>query len=729
MADLVGRRREMDEIERLLDAAESGHGAVIVIVGPPGAGKTAVLEHVAAVARERRVEVILADDADLSGGSVPASVDGSFVIATSCAPLGTGTELRLDPLSEEELAAAIGLGDGRAAHALWVASGGWPGPARRLAASLTGRDDPMVQLALGAPSRSWFLGVDVELIRLIEIAVEKATDLPTRARLLARLARELLGDASAVERRRRLAAEAVRLARESGDPAVQAETLDAQLGAVWDPTGAAERLETGAEIIRLARDAGELILERHGLFWRFVALMELGQVADAESVLTHFEGQATLAGDSEGLLMAKSRRGMLAAIRGRFDEAARVADEVLEEGRRIRLADAANVANTLRAMIMRERGDREAAEAGVEDLLRVARHDPGHFHEATAAYILARIGQTADATLELERVLPRVLTGTGPRWVGAMANLAFVAAAVGDDVSARRIYDRLTPFRGRLVVFGGAVMTMEPVSHYLGLLAVALGQTDAAVGLFGETIDLEEAIGALPFLAHSLEAYATALVSRGGAGDTEHAAALRRRSRSIAERLGMPLLLERLTPKVDEWRLTRDGDDWLLAAGTEHARLRDSRGLHYLRALLGAPGLDVPALELAGRGGSLAAPRAEAALDDAARRAFRIRITQLEEELERADRAGDSGRAERAETERQAILEELRRTSRLGGKPRLASPEAERARVNVTRTLRATLEQIAEQAPRAAAHLQASIRTGRTCRYQPVPGGPAGWSF
>ena len=59
--------------------------------------------------------------------------------------------------------------------------------------------------------------------------------------------------------------------------------------------------------------------------------------------------------------------------------------------------------------------------------------------------------------------------------------------------------------------------------------------------------------------------------------------------------------------------------------------------------------------------------------------------------------------------------------------PRLASPEAERARVNVTRTLRATIERIAPAAPLAAAHLRGSIRTGAACRYQPAPGGPARW--
>jgi hypothetical protein len=379
-------------------------------------------------------------------------------------------------------------------------------------------------------------------------------------------------------------------------------------------------------------------------------------------------------------------------------------------------------------MIMKERGgDMAVAVAGVDDLLRAAQHDPGHFHEATAAHILAAIGQLAEASLELERVLPRVLAGTGPRWVGAMANLAFVAAAAGDVAAAARIYERFLPFRGRLVTFGGAVTTMEPVSHYLGLLATTRGDMDDAVTLLSEAMALEEEIGALPFLAHSLAALAAALDTRGDPGDLEWASASRQRARSIAERLAMSIWLAQMAAPGDEWRITRDGEDWLLSAGLERVHLRDSRGIHYLRALVASPGRDMPALELAGGGGSLVAPDAQL-IDDAARQAYRSRLIELDAELDRADRAGDPERAERSEAERRAILNELRRSTGLGGRPRLTSPEAERARVNVTRTLRATLDHIAQRAPKAAAHLQASIRTGRTCCYQPAAGGPTRWS-
>jgi hypothetical protein len=143
MAAFVGRHREIGVIERLLDRAESGAGAVLAVVGPPGAGKTALLDVAAAAAQRRglavlrgspdpiengevafvleatRPQVVLLDDLDQGGVetrkvlSILAAGVGRArvaVIATSCTPLRIGEELRLGPLSEEELATALGVG-------------------------------------------------------------------------------------------------------------------------------------------------------------------------------------------------------------------------------------------------------------------------------------------------------------------------------------------------------------------------------------------------------------------------------------------------------------------------------------------------------------------------------------------------------------------------------------------------------------------------------------------
>jgi len=790
---VVGRRREIAEVERLLDRAAGGQGGVLAITGPPGSGRS---ELAAASAREgarRGFEVLstaavhgtsgllvwarLLRDAGapeelasrLLGGTGPldldivaralvsrgrrllviddidhggpqalqvlpavaarAAADSTAVVVTSVLPVGLGTELRLGGLSEDELAAVLPDMEPGARHGVWLASGGLPGVARSLATELAGSGgdlDPLVHLALTAPSRAEFLDVDVGLVRLLEMALPRVPDNTTRARLLARLAHELLGDSSAGQRRRVLADEGLKLARDSGEPGVLAEVLDARSHALWDPAGAEDRLAAAAEIIDLARAAGDGIRERHGMFWRFVALMELGRVSEAEPALAAFEHAARAAGDGQAVVMATARHAMLASFRGRFDDAARLAGEVAAEGRRVRLPDTERLVGSLYGEIAFYRG-LAGAPFTVDQLRALARRLPGHYIEAMVAAWLALAGRAGDAQAEMARVLPAVLAGSGPRQLSAAAMLALVAARAGDDSSAAQLREALLPYRGRLVVAGGAVSCLGPVSLFLGLLATQLGLLDEAVRSLDEATSFAEKAGALPVHVLCLEAAAGALDLRQAAGDREKASACRAQAHRIAEQLGEPGLPGRLAPGPGQWALRRDGPDWLLEAGPERARLRDSRGMHYLRALLAAPGREIPALDLAAGGTGLIAPDTAPPLDATAREGYRRRIRELDSQLAAADRAGNRAAAERALTERQALVGELRRATGLAGRPRRASADAERARVNVTRTIRAAIDRITLAAPIAGTHLQSSIRTGALCRYQPAPGGPANW--
>jgi hypothetical protein len=462
------------------------------------------------------------------------------------------------------------------------------------------------------------------------------------------------------------------------------------------------------------------------MFWRFVALMELARVAEAESALAAFHRAAAAAGDGQAVVMATARHAMLATLRGRFGEAAQLIAEVAAEGRRAGLADTDRLIWTLQGQAAFYQGP-AAAPFTVDALLGMARRLPGHLMEANVAAWLVLTGRTQEAQAELDRVLPAVLTGSGPRQVGAAALLSYVAALAGDAAAAAQLREALLPYRGRLVVFGGANTCMGPVSFFLGLLATRLGLLDEAVSCLDEAAALAENAGALPVLALSLQAAAAALSLRLAPGDQQRASACQARAREIADRLGVPGLPGRLTPTAGQWSLRRDGEVWLLHAGPELARLRDGRGLHYLRALLAAPGSEIPALDLVAGGPGLAATDAGPLLDPAARNAYRRRIRELDSKLAAADRGGDSAAAEEAHQERQALIGELRRATGLGGRPRRATADAERARVNVTRTLRATIDRITLAAPVAGAHLSASVRTGTLCRYQPAPGGPAHW--
>ena len=777
----------------LVDDADLGGAAGVELVrglsGRLAGSATAVLATTAAgsAGLER-----LAGSAGPSGLAVSAGLAGLA---------GRSRVLALQPLSPDEIGELTGVAGEGARYALWAASGGRPGPARSLAITLAGLPpdtDPVVHLALTVDSAEPFLTVDTRLVRLIEAALDRGPAAPQRARLLARLAHALLGDASQAARRRALIAEALPLARNSGNPAVLAEVLDARLHALWDPAGAQDRLESAAEIIAAARDSADLARERSGLFWRFVALMELGRVAEAESALAAFEQEARLAGDAAGQIMALARHAMLATIRGRFAEAEVLAGQVADHGAAIQLPDTPALMGTLRGSMAALRGDGTLVEAHIQVMRRAAQQAPGHFYEASTARILLTAGRRGEAAAELARALPVVLAGAGPRWVGAAADLSQVAAAMGDTHAARALWQALSGYRGQLVVWAGANTVTGPVSHYLGLLAGQLGDLDAAADLLAEAIAQNRQIGALPFLCLSLAVRADVLDHRAHPGDAAIASGHRGEARSLTARLGMTTLQAHLAPppgpppaarpdgldssdvldrksgwgeptgprRPDEppgpagpgepggsygmgrsaelggtagtgdavgpdgsWALLRDGDDWLLRAGSEQARLRDSRGLHYLRALLAAPGQEIAALDLAAGGTGLREPAAEPVLDGTAIRAYRRRLAELDEELDAADRSGDAERAARAQTERDAILSAVRGASGLGGRTRQLSAEQERARVNVTRTLRAALDRISAAAPIAGAHLAASIRTGRACRYQPAPGGPARWNL
>jgi hypothetical protein len=71
------------------------------------------------------------------------------------------------------------------------------------------------------------------------------------------------------------------------------------------------------------------------------------------------------------------------------------------------------------------------------------------------------------------------------------------------------------------------------------------------------------------------------------------------------------------------------------------------------------------------------------------------------------------------EDEIEKISKELRQGVGLMGRDRMAASASERARVNVTRAIRAALDKISEHDAEAGRFLSRAIRTGTFCCYLP----------
>ena len=199
---------------------------------------------------------------------------------------------------------------------------------------------------------------------------------------------------------------------------------------------------------------------------------------------------------------------------------------------------------------------------------------------------------------------------------------------------------------------------------------------------------------------------------------------------------------------ANEIRLSRAGDYWTATIRQASVHLRHSKGLSYIQTLVENPGREFHAMNLLGAGdpsqsqtegaaqtASKAARRlgdeggelsvvsdlgdAGEMLDATAKKAYRLRLAELNEDLVKAKELGSVERATKLEDEIEKISKELRQGVGLMGRDRMAASASERARVNVTRAIRAALDKISEHDAEAGRFLSRAIRTGTFCCYLP----------
>ena len=318
-------------------------------------------------------------------------------------------------------------------------------------------------------------------------------------------------------------------------------------------------------------------------------------------------------------------------------------------------------------------------------------------------------------------------------YVWALALLARGCCVLGSRQHATRLYQALLPFAGRAAVGAGAVMCAGSASRYLGGLAALSGQTAAAEEHFKVAIAHHRLLGAKPLLARSLHEYAQLLAARAAGPDLARAAEALGEARAIAAECSMTkltaILNEQQAATAGAVTMEREGDYWAVRHAGSVARLPDSVGLRYLDLLIRNPGRELAALDITQLASATPAsttpagiappgpaqhPVTGAAADDVldarALAEYRRRLAELDADLAEAEQWNDTERASRARTERDFLLRELASATGIHGRPRRLGSESERARVNVTRSIRSAINRIRTHNP---APPRISIRPSR----------------
>jgi tetratricopeptide (TPR) repeat protein len=628
----------------------------------------------------------------------------------------------------------------------------------------------LARAALGFGERQVEAGlVNRPLVALLREALDglDRRDDPLRARLLARLSLEFTFT-NETSLTMALSQDAVAMARRLADPDALRDAIDARWMAVWGPDGLSERTALADEILRLAWDIGDRGMEMEGRLRRAASSLESG---DFPAVQADIAAHARL---TEEIPMAVHRwaamtmHAMRALLAGSFEEAEEVAGEALN------LQPARpNVLFTHIDQVALLRWEQGRLGSLRDEWQTVVDRFPGAaFARVWLGLADADLGDRDAARRGLRSVvehLPRL-----PRngvWLPSAALAALLCACLNDNEAADVLYPLLLPYAGHVIALTAPqpVVCLGSASFYLALLCSMTSRWTEAADHFEAALRVHDRLGARSLLARARYEYAAMLIRRGRSSDSSRTLRLLDNALATARTLGMAGVAEQIrtlvpartggpapesaraaAPEVAGDLFRREGQYWTVRYEGSVAHLKDSKGLQYLARLLAHPAREfhVADLEAATTRTTRTAPAAAGErapggelrvradlgdagtmLDSRAKAAYRARLDELRAELDEAERFNDPGRAARAAEERDFLVGELARAVGLGGRDRRAASHAERARLNVTRAIRAAMVNLARANPALGRHLSSTIHTGRYCSYAPDPRAPVTWTF
>lgn len=308
----------------------------------------------------------------------------------------------------------------------------------------------------------------VELLDSARAALH-GTGTALEAQLTASLARELHHSIPAHRARARPLSElAITLARALDDPETLAACLLARHDVLWTPGRATERIDLAREIAELAERTGDAERHAEGLLLTANALLEVGSAA-FRTALADFLYATDRLGQPRHDYLAMTRRGALAMIDGRLDEAEHLIEQASALGERIGEPDTGNVRMSQLLGLVRARGKANRLRATAAEAIRWWVGVPSHAH-AVAAGFLALAGEPDDLAAA-RRALDTVIeldTWRADRsylWSVFIGAMATAAVRLGDRGICAALLTELEPTTEGCGVNGTLVCLMGSNAH------------------------------------------------------------------------------------------------------------------------------------------------------------------------------------------------------------------------------------------------------------------------
>lgn len=305
-----------------------------------------------------------------------------------------------------------------------------------------------------------------------------------------------------------------------------------------------DTLEMLAEARDLAEGLGEHDLRTEAMEWRVAGLIARGDLALAESEQATVHELAVRLRQPFTLHVAEHYASTIALCVGRLADAEAAANRSHEWSHLLTGRAATGIHGIQMFGIRREQG-RLAELAPVLRVVASGERLRGAWGPAFAA-LLAELGMEDEARRELVQVREDGLAPyRSTLWVASLSYLADAAALVGDEAMAEVVYGELAPLSGGNIIIGNGVASYGAADRYLGRLAATLGDHERALEHLERALSANRAMGAQTWVAHTLFELGRVLRMRGRHEDGRRASALLSEAATLAERIGMPVLLAR----------------------------------------------------------------------------------------------------------------------------------------------------------------------------------------